>query len=155
MACHDDINQLPLYFCVLCGETFLTNGEFAIHTTDYEDSQYPCASWDEYFRTSTYLTDHVYTDHENNLDMTIPEDAEGGEQSFVTDLDLQNHLKGHETIITWICSVCDEKFQTREEVGDHQRHLHDDSFEKLFSFLARNMGDVFEVSSTVNDHEIP
>ena len=63
--------------------------------------------------------------------------------------------KGHETSITWICSVCNEKFQTREEVGDHQRQRHDDSFEKFFSFLARNMGDVFEVSSTVNDHEIP
>ena len=75
--------------------------------------------------------------------MTIPEDGEGGEQSFVTDIDQQNHLKGN------------EKFHTREEVGDHQRHLHDDSFEKFFSFLARNMGDVFEVSSTVNDHEIP
>ena len=59
MACHDDINQLPLYFCVLCGETFPTNEEFAIHTTDYEESQYPCASCDEYFRTSTDLTDHV------------------------------------------------------------------------------------------------
>ena len=72
MACHDDINPLPLYFCVLCGETFLTNEEFAIHTTDYEESQYPCTSCDEYFRTSTDLTDHIYTDHENNLDITIP-----------------------------------------------------------------------------------
>ena len=66
MACHDDINQLPSCFFVLCGQTFLTNEEFAIHTTDYEESQYPCASCDEYFGPSTYLTDHVYTDHENN-----------------------------------------------------------------------------------------
>ena len=60
IAGHNDTR----YFCVLCGETFLTNEEFAIHTTDYEESQYPCASCDEYFRKSTDLTDHVYTDYE-------------------------------------------------------------------------------------------
>ena len=76
------------------------------------------------------------------------------EQSFVTYLDQQNHLKGHENIINWRCSVSNEKFQTREEVEVHQRNLHD-SLEKSFSLLARNMGNVSEVSSTINKREIP
>ena len=121
----------------MCGETFLTNEELAIHTADHEESQHPCASCDACFRTNTDLADHVYTEHENNLDMTIPEDVECGEeetcnacplceQSIVTDL--QNHLKGHD-VVNWRCSVCNEKFQTSEELEDHQKRLHD-SFEK-------------------------
>ena len=123
---------------------------------------YPCASCDACFRTNTDLADHVYTEHENNLDMTIPEDVECGEeetcnacpfyeQSIVTDL--KNHLKGHD-IVNWRCSVCNEKFQTSEELEDHQKRLHD-SFEKSFSFLTRNMGDVSQVSSTITEYEIP
>ena len=83
-----------------CGDTFLSNEELELHTKDHEESRYPCASCDEFFRTTTDLADHVYTEHENNLDMTIPEDVEYGEddtsnvcplceQSFVTYLDLQ------------------------------------------------------------------
>ena len=166
IAGHDDLNQLPLYFCLSCGETFLSNEELEFHTKDHEESRHPCASCDEYFRTTTDLADHVYTDYENDLDMTIPEDVEYGEdetpnvcplceQSFVTYLDLQNHMKGHETITTWTCSVCNEKFKTCEEAEEHQKNLHDDSFEKSFSFLARNMGDVSEISSTINEQEMP
>ena len=32
---------------------------------------------------------------------------------------------------------------------------HDDSFDKSFLFLARNMGDVSKVSSTINEQEVP
>ena len=163
IAGHDDLNQLSLYFCVSCGETFLSNEELELHTKNHEESRYPCASCDECFGTTTDLADHVYSEHENNLDMTIPEDVEYEtsnvcplcEQSFVTYLDLQNHIEGHETVTTWTCSVCDEIFKTSEEVEEHQRNLHDDTFENSFSFLARNMGDISKVSSTINEQEVP
>ena len=61
---------------------------------------------------------------------------------FFADLEHQKHMKGHETIITWTCFVCNEKFLTSEEVEENQRNSRDDSFEKSFSFLARNLGNM-------------
>ena len=103
---------------------------------------------------------HIYKEHEPHFPEGVDYLEEGilhecpfCEQIFLTDDDFRTHLADHESVMIWECALCNENFGTRIELEEHHTNLHN-SFENS-SYLARNMGDFSQVSSTINEQEIP
>ena len=142
-----------------------------MHTRTHEETNFPCASCNNHFRTNVELADHVETEHETNLNMSFPDNNDTPdnnsssdtnrcplcEEEFGPEFDIRKHLDDHEDVIRWRCQDCEKKFTTYEELTDHvcNTHLqHRFNVENSSSFLTRNMGDVLHINSTMGPFKI-